>query len=33
MKIVPVDLSETVAVNRTVDRDLFHLAETLTVPV
>ncbi|MBF6590920.1 MAG: 6-phosphofructokinase [Ktedonobacterales bacterium] len=33
MTIVPVDLAETVAVNRTVDLDLYHLAASLTVPV
>ncbi len=33
MKIVPIDLSETVAVNRTADLDLYHLAESLTAPV
>jgi ATP-dependent phosphofructokinase / diphosphate-dependent phosphofructokinase len=32
MKIVPIDLAETVAVNRTVDLDLYHLAESLTAP-
>lgn len=33
MKIVPVDLKETVAVNRTADLDLYHLADSLTTPV
>lgn len=33
MRIVPVDLAETVAVNRTVDLDLFHLADAMTTPV
>jgi phosphofructokinase-like protein len=33
MRVVPVDLSETVAVNRTADLDLYHLAESLTTPV
>lgn len=33
MQIVPVDLAETVAVNRTADLDLYHLADSLTVPV
>lgn len=33
MRIVPVPLSETVALNRTVDLDLYHLAESLTTPV
>jgi 6-phosphofructokinase 1 len=32
-RVVPVDLSETVAVNRTVDLDLYHVAESLTTPV
>ena len=32
-RIVPIDLSEAVAVNRTVDLDLYHLADSLTVPV
>jgi 6-phosphofructokinase 1 len=32
-RIVPIDLSETVAVSRTVDLDLYHLAESLTTPV
>ncbi len=31
MKIVPVDLAETVEVNRTVDLDLYHLADSLTI--
>ena len=30
-QIVPIELSEAVAVNRTVDLDLFHLADGLTV--
>ncbi|HEV7129036.1 MAG TPA: ATP-dependent 6-phosphofructokinase [Ktedonobacterales bacterium] len=33
MRIVTVDLAETVAVNRTADLDLYHLAEALTAPV
>lgn len=33
MRIVPVDLAETVALNRTADLDLYHLAESLTAPV
>jgi ATP-dependent phosphofructokinase / diphosphate-dependent phosphofructokinase len=33
MKIVPIPLSETVAVNRTADLDLYHLADSLTTPV
>ena len=33
MHIVPVDLAETVARNRTADLDLYHLAESLTAPV
>jgi ATP-dependent phosphofructokinase / diphosphate-dependent phosphofructokinase len=32
-RIVPIDLSEAVAVNRTVDLDLYHLADSLTTPV
>lgn len=32
-QIVPIDLSEAVAVNRTVDLDLYHLADSLTIPV
>jgi 6-phosphofructokinase 1 len=31
--IVPIALSEAVAVNRTVDLDLYHLADSLTTPV
>jgi 6-phosphofructokinase 1 len=31
MKIVPLDLAELVAVNRTVDLDLYHLADALTI--
>ncbi|HLZ25417.1 MAG TPA: ATP-dependent 6-phosphofructokinase [Ktedonobacterales bacterium] len=30
--VVPIDLSEAVAVNRTVDLDLYHLADSLTAP-
>ena len=33
MRIVPLALGELVAVNRTVDLDLYHLAQSLTVPV
>jgi 6-phosphofructokinase 1 len=33
MRIVPVDLAETVALNRTADLDLYHVAQSLTVPV
>jgi ATP-dependent phosphofructokinase / diphosphate-dependent phosphofructokinase len=33
MRIVPVDLNEMVAVNRTVDLDLYHLADSLTTDV
>lgn len=33
MKVVPIDLAETVALNRTADLDLFHLADSLTAPV
>jgi 6-phosphofructokinase 1 len=33
MQIVPLDVAELVAVNRTVDLDLYHLAQSLTVPV
>jgi hypothetical protein len=32
-RIVPIDFAEAVAVNRTVDLDLYHLADSLTVPV
>ena len=31
--IVPIELSEAVAVNRTVDLDLYHLADSLTPPL
>jgi 6-phosphofructokinase 1 len=33
MRIVPVDLAETVALNRTADLDLYQVAQSLTVPV
>jgi 6-phosphofructokinase 1 len=33
MRIVPIPLREAVAANRTVDLDLYHLADGLTIPV
>jgi 6-phosphofructokinase 1 len=33
MRVVPIPLREAVAANRTVDLDLYHMADALTIPV